>query len=57
MAAKKGKKPAKTLGKKDLKRTKGGILIGLNQPLAIQGEVKIDPGAIVSPRDNWKVKW
>ena len=26
------KNPAKKLGKKDLQKTKGGILIGLNQP-------------------------
>lgn len=30
----KSKKPAKKLGAKDLKKTKGGILIGLNQPSA-----------------------
>lgn len=32
MAAKKSKKSSKTLGKKSMKKTKGGILIGLNQP-------------------------
>jgi hypothetical protein len=32
MAAKKAKKTGKALGKKDMKKTKGGVLIGLNQP-------------------------
>ena len=32
MAGKKAKKSSKTLGKKSMKKTKGGILIGLNQP-------------------------
>jgi len=46
MAAKKGKKATKAMGKKDLKRTKGGILIGLNQPSllnGIKGEIKLAP--------------
>lgn len=39
------KKPARKLGKKDLKKTKGGILIGLNQPsLKIQPVLKFEPG-------------
>lgn len=32
MAAKKPKKSSKAMGKKSMKKTKGGILIGLNQP-------------------------
>lgn len=32
MAAKKPAKSKKALGKKTMKKTKGGILIGLNQP-------------------------
>lgn len=32
MAAKKSKKSGKALSKKSMKKTKGGILIGLNQP-------------------------
>ena len=32
MAGKKAKKTSKTLGKKSMKKTKGGVLIGLSQP-------------------------
>jgi hypothetical protein len=39
MAAKKGKKAAKSMGKKEMKRTKGGVLIGLTQAdFVIKGE-------------------
>ena len=41
--AQKKKTPSKTLSKKDLKKTKGGILIGLNQTAlkldGIKGEI------------------
>jgi hypothetical protein len=32
MAAKKPKKSSKAMGKKSMKKTKGGVLIGLSQP-------------------------
>lgn len=60
MAAKKGKKPAaaKKMGKKDLKRTKGGILIALNQP-ALSPQVKVELGGVTTtpPTVDWKIKW
>ena len=40
------KKTGKKLGKKDLKKTKGGILIGLNQPTLSAPQWKIDVGNI-----------
>jgi len=41
-AWRKKKRSAKKLGKKDMKKTKGGILIGLNQPtLKIDGIGKL----------------
>lgn len=36
------KKPGKKLGKKAMKKTKGGILIGLNQPTQSFEHWKID---------------
>lgn len=54
---KKAKTTAKTMGKKDLKRTKGGILIGLNQPVLghkIEG-IKVET-TTPSPLD-YKIKW
>ncbi|HEX7902074.1 MAG TPA: hypothetical protein VF950_30215 [Planctomycetota bacterium] len=42
MAGKKAKKSSKTLGKKSMKKTKGGILIGLNQPTLSTNFVKIE---------------
>ena len=51
MAAK--KKTGKKLGKKDMKKTKGGVLIGLNQPtwkldVSRTGfdPLKVDPGSL-----------
>ena len=41
MAGKKAKKSSKTLGKKSMKKTKGGILIGLNQPTLSTDYLKI----------------
>jgi hypothetical protein len=41
MAAKKSKKSSKAMDKKSMKKTKGGILIGLNQPTT-NTFVKID---------------
>ena len=50
------KKPGKKkLGKKDLKKTKGGILIGLNQPTVNATQWKLDlniastPPSIINP--------
>ena len=57
MAAKKGKKASKTMGKKDLKRTKGGILIGLNQPTLSYkdlGGIKLTPEPTTT---DLKIKW
>ena len=53
MAKKKASKSSKAMGKKDMKKTKGGILIGLNQPafkmtspFALGGGTFVQPGQI-----------
>jgi hypothetical protein len=51
MAQKKAKKPAKAMGKKELKRTKGGVLIGLNQPSFVKMQTPLS-GGIIAPTDG-----
>jgi len=50
MANKKTSKSSKAMGKKDMKKTKGGVLIGLNQPaLKINSPLSLGGGTFVQP--------
>ena len=56
MAAKKPAKSNKTLGKKTMKKTKGGILIGLNQPSFIKIDKPAINKGVTAPIDTfWKL--
>ena len=48
------KKSKKTMGKKDLKRTKGGLLPAVNQTLNFNTAVKIQPALKVEDLGYWK---
>jgi hypothetical protein len=50
MAKKKTSKSSKSMGKKDMKKTKGGILIGLNQPaVKLNSSLSFGGGTFVQP--------
>lgn len=50
MANKKASKSSKSMGKKDMKKTKGGILIGLNQPaVKLNSSLSFGDGSHLQP--------